>query len=83
MKVRSNATPGELEARIASAALHLFAEHGVDATPMPMIAGQAGVAKALEILRADIERTIRLLGCPSMSELDRSYVEVPSHWAMH
>jgi isopentenyl diphosphate isomerase/L-lactate dehydrogenase-like FMN-dependent dehydrogenase len=43
-------------------------------------AGHAGVTRALEILRADIERTIRLLGCPSMAELDRSYLEVPQAW---
>jgi AcrR family transcriptional regulator len=40
----SNSTPGELKERIAAAALHLFAERGVDATPMPMIAENAGVA---------------------------------------
>ena len=43
-------------------------------------AGYAGVVRALDILRADIERTIRLLGCPSMAELDRSYLEVPQAW---
>lgn len=43
-------------------------------------AGQAGVARALEILRDDIERTLRLLGCPSVSKLDASYIETPSHW---
>jgi isopentenyl diphosphate isomerase/L-lactate dehydrogenase-like FMN-dependent dehydrogenase len=43
-------------------------------------AGQAGVARALEILRADLERTLRLLGCPSVSALDESYVEVPPAW---
>jgi len=43
-------------------------------------AGQPGVARALEILRADVERTIRLLGCPSVAALDRSYVEVPRAW---
>jgi L-lactate dehydrogenase (cytochrome) len=43
-------------------------------------AGEAGVARALEILRADVERTLRLLGCESVHELDRSYVEVPSSW---
>lgn len=46
-------------------------------------AGQAGVARALAILRADIERTIRLLGCPSMVQLDRSYLELPQAWAIH
>ena len=43
-------------------------------------AGEAGVTRALDILRADVERTIRLLGCASVSELDRSYVEVPASW---
>ena len=46
-------------------------------------AGPAGVAKALEILRADVERTVRLLGCPSVAALDRSYVEVPASWPVH
>jgi isopentenyl diphosphate isomerase/L-lactate dehydrogenase-like FMN-dependent dehydrogenase len=46
-------------------------------------AGHAGVTRALQILRADIERTIRLLGCPAMSALDRTYVELPSAWAAH
>lgn len=40
-------------------------------------AGEAGVARALEILRVDLERTLRLLGCPSVAALDRSYVNVP------
>lgn len=44
-------------------------------------AGPAGVARALEILRSDVERTIRLLGCPSLAVLDRSYVEVPKAWS--
>lgn len=43
-------------------------------------AGQAGVSRALEILRADIERTLRLLGCPSIRGLDRSYVALPNAW---
>src|SRR3984893_12616675 len=37
-------------------------------------AGPAGVDRALEILRSDVERTMRLLGCPSIAALDRSYV---------
>ncbi len=44
--------------------------------------GQAGVARALEILKSDVERTLRLLGCPSVAALDRSYVEVPKAWAV-
>jgi L-lactate dehydrogenase (cytochrome) len=43
-------------------------------------AGQAGVTRALEILRTDVERTLRLLGCPSVTALDRSYVETPAAW---
>jgi isopentenyl diphosphate isomerase/L-lactate dehydrogenase-like FMN-dependent dehydrogenase len=43
-------------------------------------AGDAGVARALEILRADLHRTLRLLGCPSISALDRSYVDAPADW---
>jgi AcrR family transcriptional regulator len=35
---------GDLKQRIDSAALHLFAERGADATPVPMIAERAGVA---------------------------------------
>jgi L-lactate dehydrogenase (cytochrome) len=40
-------------------------------------AGGAGVARALEILRSDAERTLKLLGCPAISQLDRSFVAVP------
>jgi L-lactate dehydrogenase (cytochrome) len=43
-------------------------------------AGEAGVARAIEILRADLDRTLRLLGCRSVAELDRSYVSVPRSW---
>ena len=43
-------------------------------------AGEAGVARALEILRADVERTLKLLGARSISDLDRSYVNVPAAW---
>jgi L-lactate dehydrogenase (cytochrome) len=37
-------------------------------------AGEAGVTRALEILRDDLERTLRLLGCESVSELNPSFV---------
>ena len=37
-------------------------------------AGEAGVTRALEILRDDLERTLRLLGCESVSALNRSFV---------
>ena len=41
-------------------------------------AGEAGVTRALQILKADIERTLRLLGCPAVTALDSSYVELPN-----
>ncbi len=43
-------------------------------------AGKPGVRRALQILKADLERTLRLLGCPSVSALDRSFVDVPKGW---
>jgi len=43
-------------------------------------AGENGVSKALAILRADLERTMRLLGCSSIGELNRSYVDIPKDW---
>jgi L-lactate dehydrogenase (cytochrome) len=43
-------------------------------------AGGPGVARTIEILTADLTRTLKLLGCPSLAALDRSYVEIPSAW---
>jgi L-lactate dehydrogenase (cytochrome) len=43
-------------------------------------AGEAGVARAIEILRTDLERTLRLLGCASIAALDHSYVNIPQRW---
>ncbi len=45
-------------------------------------AGGAGVARAIEILQADVMRTLKLLGCPSVEALDGSYVDVPAHWSV-
>ncbi len=44
-------------------------------------AGEAGVTRAIEILRADLQRTLALLGCESVAELNRSYVDIPASWA--
>ena len=41
-------------------------------------AGEAGITKALAIFRADLVRTMKLLGCSSVAELDASYVEKKS-----
>jgi L-lactate dehydrogenase (cytochrome) len=38
------------------------------------------VSRAIDILRADIVRTMRLLGCASITSLDRSYVDIPAGW---
>ena len=40
--------------------------------------GPEGVARAIAILRGEVERTLKLLGCPSMGALDRSYVNLPA-----
>jgi L-lactate dehydrogenase (cytochrome) len=45
-------------------------------------AGQAGVTRALEIFRSDVERTLRLLGCSSVTALDRSYADIPLAWGI-
>ena len=38
-------------------------------------AGKAGVARAIEILRNDIVRTMKLLGCANVRDLDRSFID--------
>jgi len=43
-------------------------------------AGSAGVARAIDILRADMIRTLKLLGCPSIAALDQSFIGVPPDW---
>jgi isopentenyl diphosphate isomerase/L-lactate dehydrogenase-like FMN-dependent dehydrogenase len=43
-------------------------------------AGGDGVARAIEILRADLTRTLALLGCHRLADLDRSYVSPPRRW---
>ena len=43
-------------------------------------AGAKGVARAVEILRTDMIRTMKLLGVASVGELDRSLVDAPADW---
>jgi isopentenyl diphosphate isomerase/L-lactate dehydrogenase-like FMN-dependent dehydrogenase len=43
-------------------------------------AGGAGVTRSIEILRSDIIRTMKLLGCPSVRDLDRSFIDFPAQW---
>ena len=42
--------------------------------------GGPGVARAIDILRTDLVRTLKLLGCASVAGLDRSFVDVPMEW---
>ena len=43
-------------------------------------AGQPGVERAIQILRNDVERTLRLLGCESVQDLGPEYVSYPADW---
>ena len=43
-------------------------------------AGEAGAARAVAILQADVVRTMKLLGCASLNELNESYVNLPRNW---
>lgn len=43
-------------------------------------AGEPGVNRAIELLRTDVDRTLRLLGCASVANLDRSYINMPWPW---
>lgn len=43
-------------------------------------AGKAGAARAVEIFRADLNRTMKLLGCASVRELSREYLQLPRDW---
>lgn len=43
-------------------------------------AGYPGVVRAIQILKTDFERTMRLLGCHSVSELNESCVTYPREW---
>ncbi len=42
--------------------------------------GGAGVTRAIQILRDDVIRTLKLLGCSSIKALDESYVTYPAEW---
>jgi L-lactate dehydrogenase (cytochrome) len=42
--------------------------------------GEAGVTRAIQILRNDVIRTLKLLGCDAVAKLDRSYVTYPAEW---
>jgi isopentenyl diphosphate isomerase/L-lactate dehydrogenase-like FMN-dependent dehydrogenase len=39
------------------------------------VGGEAGVRQVLKVLRAELERTLRLIGCASVADLDASWVD--------
>jgi isopentenyl diphosphate isomerase/L-lactate dehydrogenase-like FMN-dependent dehydrogenase len=43
-------------------------------------AGETGIACVLDVYRTGIARTLRLLGCPSLGDLDRAFVRAPPDW---
>ncbi|WP_413293941.1 alpha-hydroxy acid oxidase [Prochlorococcus sp. MIT 0603] len=43
-------------------------------------AGGPGVARAIEILKTDVLRTMKLLGCSSVNDLNQSYITIPDNW---
>jgi isopentenyl diphosphate isomerase/L-lactate dehydrogenase-like FMN-dependent dehydrogenase len=43
-------------------------------------AGRDGVARAIEILRTDLIRTLTLLGCGRVTDLNDSYIDAPPEW---
>lgn len=42
--------------------------------------GEEGVVQVLRILEQDIQRTLALLGCPRLADLDPSFLNVPADW---
>jgi (S)-mandelate dehydrogenase len=41
--------------------------------------GEAGVAHAIDLLKAEVDRVVGLLGCSDLSKLDASYLRWPGH----
>ena len=44
------------------------------------VAGEDGVRHMIELFRYEIDRTLGMMGCPSLTALDRSYVQLPAEW---
>jgi isopentenyl diphosphate isomerase/L-lactate dehydrogenase-like FMN-dependent dehydrogenase len=44
-------------------------------------AGEEGVVHAVELLRQGIQRSLILLDCPSLAELDATYLHIPTSWS--
>jgi isopentenyl diphosphate isomerase/L-lactate dehydrogenase-like FMN-dependent dehydrogenase len=44
------------------------------------VAGQAGVAAVLEMFRDQVDIVLAMIGCPSVTALDTSFVRIPAAW---
>ena len=44
--------------------------------------GEQGAARILEVLRQELDRTLRLLGAASVGDLDRRFVSLPEGWGV-
>lgn len=44
------------------------------------ISGEVGVRHMIELFRYEIDRTLGMMGCPSLTALDRSCVHLPAAW---
>jgi isopentenyl diphosphate isomerase/L-lactate dehydrogenase-like FMN-dependent dehydrogenase len=40
----------------------------------------AGVSRSIEILRTELVRTLKLLGCASVADLNSTFVDIPASW---
>ena len=43
-------------------------------------AGEPGIEAILSMLAVDMDRTLRLLGCDAVTDLDRSFIRYPPEW---
>jgi isopentenyl diphosphate isomerase/L-lactate dehydrogenase-like FMN-dependent dehydrogenase len=42
--------------------------------------GERGVTRAIDILSGEMKRTMKLLGCAAITDLDRRRIDVPASW---
>jgi len=43
-------------------------------------AGEAGVRRILDVFRTGIDQTLALIGCPSVADLNESFIDFPASW---
>jgi (S)-mandelate dehydrogenase len=42
--------------------------------------GEVALSQLMKSMRRELDATLALLGCPSVEDLDRSYVNIPGDW---